>query len=95
MFIEILNFNCLKFYFSKGVYSFTLSTVHTYIYIYIYIYIYMYIYVLYIYCIYSIQDGDTDVNLLFVLFVCLYLVVVLLFCVIVKLYCLFFYYSVI
>ncbi len=52
---------------------------------------------LYIYCIYSIQDGDTDVNLLFlfVLFVCLYLVVVLLFCVIVKLYYLFFYYSVI
>ncbi len=27
---------CLKFHFSKGVYSFTLSTVYIYIYIYIY-----------------------------------------------------------
>ncbi len=30
---------CLKCYFSKGVYTFTLSTVYIYIYIYIYIYV--------------------------------------------------------
>ncbi len=42
---------CLKCYFSKGVYSFTLSTVHVRVYIYIYIYIYIYtcIYCIYIY----------------------------------------------
>ncbi len=36
---------CLKCYFSKGVYSFTLSAVCVYIYIYIHIHIYIYIYI--------------------------------------------------
>ncbi len=44
---------CLKLYFSKGVYSFTLSTVYIYIYIYICLYILyvcVYIYNIYLVC---------------------------------------------
>ncbi len=54
VFIEIL----LKCYFSKGVYSFTLSTVYIYIYIYI-LYIYIYIIYIYIYDYFFIVSGDS------------------------------------
>ncbi len=60
---------CLKCYFSKGVYSFTQSTVYIYIYIYmnmylsLYIYIYIYIYIfkcIYIYgCFLPLMGQDS------------------------------------